>query len=390
MEQTIKYNSKITESKIFLISIIQVIAIIISIYFAIIVFNDVDALNAPLDRDDPNLTALDQSYRAITFGSFLIYFYSAIYIFTKSYSSQYKILKFINIFTLSLIPPLTFIIVLYYIIVNKLYKDYFLYMNRRNDNIYLINNKEFWKIIIYRRKLNKSFFITLFSYIVFLITLVGIFLMFYKPITYGEYDPYSVYTFSVFSFFTKLTNILVFIYISIFLLFKDRIIFRKNVILVLTASYIFVVSTIYWWIILPGIFLLDDNSLAQPYQIVETVWHHLIVPVFFIIFALIIFKYTKFTPSYFSTIVLKGMIYPAGYSSYVFILPFFARYSVYSFLTNTNPNMVIYGTNMRGNYLASLSFILISLYFILIFFIFWSLSIKLSNNRIRYLLVNKK
>jgi hypothetical protein len=95
-----------------------------------------------------------------------------------------------------------------------------------------------------------------------------------------------------------------------------------------------------------------------------------VTPIFFAIFAINSLVVSKEKPNQFLHISIIGSIYPLFYAFFSYSLPFYTRHSVYGIVTNLNPNMADFTTQIKGNPLNFLFFFAISGTFYLFFFVF--------------------
>ncbi|MGL5592181.1 MAG: hypothetical protein ACRDCJ_02355 [Metamycoplasmataceae bacterium] len=245
---------------------------------------------------------------------------------------------------------------------------------------------------------DKLFWNTIFGYLVLLVTLISTIFCFLNfnslfgieklnPIDpdilkpgFTVQDYYatlrSQVIFGPLSTFTSLGNYTCFLFMLGFSLFSRKIAFRNNTIMILVASYIFVVLAIYWGYLFPQ--SLQNNEYVILFQWVRTSWTHAVVPFLVIGFTITSILISKSKPTNFKSLTLKGIPFPLFYGIYIYSIPFYTRWSVYGGLTNMNPNMDtsvgIEGVTKTGNPLMIIAFLGLAALFVFVFFCFWSLA----------------
>ncbi|MGL5521880.1 MAG: DUF1600 domain-containing protein [Metamycoplasmataceae bacterium] len=261
------------------------------------------------------------------------------------------------------------------------YRSFVSYLFEKDEESAEINNKLTLNFILGKEKFSRKILNTLFTYFIFLSSVIGlIFISIVDPVEISpEFDAESNPLFGVFSYFTQLTNLFVFIYSVIYLINPGGNIFRKNIFLISTTSYIFIVGLIFWAYLFP-VSLTKGFRVAYPtdFSFVKTFWLHAVTPLSFAgFFILISSTKTNKELSKFWKLVGPSLPYPLLYGLYIYILPFISRISVYGALTNTNPNMFPFDGDITKNLGSYINFVwmgLLALVFILFFFIFWKIN----------------
>ncbi|MGL5438277.1 MAG: DUF1600 domain-containing protein [Metamycoplasmataceae bacterium] len=261
------------------------------------------------------------------------------------------------------------------------YKNFVSYLFEKDEESSEINNKSTLNFILGKEKFSRKILNTLFTYFIFLSSFIGlIFIFIIDPVEKSpELDAESNILFSTFSYFTQLTNLFVFIYSVIYLINPGGNIFRKNMFLISTTSYIVIVGLIFWAYLFP-VALAKGFRVAYPtdFSFVKTFWLHAVTPISFVVlFVLISSTKTNKTTSKFLNLVGPALPYPLLYGLYIYILPFISRITVYGALTNTNPNMFPFDGDITKNLGSYINFVwmgLLAVIFILFFFIFWKLN----------------
>lgn len=373
-----------TISKILFFSIIQCLSFILSFVYVIFVFQDSNSFFVSLTENNPLLTAAVQAKRAWAIFGASIYLLSTILIFWNLSTLKKQKEKSLLIFFLCLLPFLNLITSIIWIKKEKVYKYWIQNYEEENDFHFMLTLPVFLKTLFNKTKNKKrDIWFNVLVYFVFLLCLLAFIV---NTIIIRDDDSYNVYNYYIFKkvgYFSQLTNTLCFIYVIYFLIFKESIAIKNNDVKIALASYIAVVSTIYIAIVVPGKELFDlkqDNSIIG---IISGFNQHITVPIFFIWFICILFKKEKLNSSNFLYISLKSNIYPIWYLTYSYSISFVCRYSPYYITTNMNPNMTLYDSGKQGNYINVLIGVSILFYFMIWYFVFWSINIKMKKDKIR-------
>ncbi|MGL4184058.1 MAG: DUF1600 domain-containing protein [Metamycoplasmataceae bacterium] len=263
------------------------------------------------------------------------------------------------------------------------YKNFVLYLFEKDEDSSEINNKLTLNFILGKEKFSRKIFNTLFTYFIFLSSFTGLILIFIidQVEINPEFNAKSNILFNTFSYFTQLTNLFVFIYSVIYLINPGGNIFRKNIFLISTTSYIIIVGLIFWAYLFP-VALAKGFRVAYPtdFSFVKTFWLHAVTPIAFLSFFFIISSTkTNKSVSKFWNLVGPALPYPLLYGLYIYILPFISRITVYGALTNTNPNMFPFDGDITKNLGSYINFVwmgLLAVIFILFFFIFWKINLS--------------
>lgn len=198
-------------------------------------------------------------------------------------------------------------------------------------------------------------------------------------VPYFSYDfPYSYWwvrlLFGKLMMFTIQTNFLCLITYALWLFGYRLKIFRSNYLLCAVCSYISLVFIIAWFVISP-IYILQNIVAGDVWDIISTIDVHLISPIIFIVF----FIYaTKYKPHnfikgiHFSKSLTLFILYPLIYFVGLFIVNRFPfpddwlnitlkpegyryYYSVYSVITNYNPDSIIPHINSDNRWIVEYS-----------------------------------
>ena len=284
-----------------------------------------------------------------------------------------------------LILPYTF----YLAHTTKSFSEFWKYLKTKKEGNEQINFYK-WVKSFKNNKLDKLFWNTTLFMFLILIVIVDFSLIWLHK-SYDPGDTNSNIIFNTFSYFTQLTNFAVIIFVCIFSFAHQTITFKNNTLLILMAAYITVVGVIFWSYLLPfGNF---KNEYDHIPTFVKTVWLHAVTPIFFAIFAINSLVVSKEKPNQFLHISIIGSIYPLFYAFFSYSLPFYTRHSVYGIVTNLNPNMADFTTQLKGNPLNFLFFFAISGTFYLFFFVFWKIAdfiykrnLKVTENKTKILI----
>lgn len=310
----------------------------------------------------------------------------------KMEKTNYKIyfISSMGIFTWLILPY-----TLYIGFKNKLYSAFWSYLSTNKEGGQQISFNSLKIGFKIGGKRDKLFLNTIFAYFVFSSTLVGfVFTMITAEALFGlkninpfpnegnewlnEEQYYNYYNgtpflLNSFIFFTQLSNFSCFLFMTTFILFHNKIIFRNNTIMIATTSYIFVVMSIFWSYLFPK--SLSNNEYVKDFQWAKTIWLHAVTPLLFIVFYMTSAWTTKEEPMKFKKIIWPSMIFPISYGLLIYPLPFFTRFSVYGGLTNLNPNMdtsIGLQKDSLGNPMMILGIIGLGVLFIFVILCFWS------------------
>ncbi len=410
-------------SKISIYSILMgIFSIIGIIYFAISVSSfseyNFSSLQDSVPFDYKNLMPVYiQGYRAWSAASMIICILLTsliIWEIKKMESANYKkyFISSLGVFTWIIIPY-----TLYIGIKNKSYSQFFNYISQNKVEQLQISFNSIKGGLIGGKIKDKLFWNTVLSVFVFLITLVSfIFCFLITENIYGvdvvrkinpdklnvgwgasdadklqNYYSYLEQTaiFQILIYFTQLSNIACFIFMSTFILFNKKIMFRNNTIMIGVTSYIFIVSAIYWCYLFPTSF---GKNHIMVFEWAKTTWLHAVTPFAFILFSVSSFFVSKQAPKSFKNIIGISIIFPLFYGLFTFSLPFYARVSTYGTLTNMNPNMsTIVGKikdggtpiTSNGSPWMTLAFVLLFVIFILVIFMFWSIAYLINKKELK-------
>ncbi|MGL5204748.1 MAG: DUF1600 domain-containing protein [Metamycoplasmataceae bacterium] len=358
-------------SKITFYSISSVILLTIDSIVLAYTFDDWIKYGNEYLNGDPNfvLPVIVQAYRALLM-LILTLFVSvsllSLWEMTKIEEKKTKIIYFLSsgFFTWILLPY-----TLTLGLKNKSYSEFWSYLKTKKDAIEQINISKWFSS--FKKKKDLLFWNT--SLFIFLILIVLVdFALIWVTTDYAKDDPNSNIMFNKFSYFTLWTNFAIIFFVFLFLFAHQTIIFRRNTLLILMATYITIVGVVFWSFLIP--FGNIEESYGILTELVKTIWLHFITPVVFVAFAICSLFVSKEEPSsYFKTAALSGP-YPMIYGMYAYSLSFVTRHSVYGSITNLNPNMVDWRTGIVGNPLNIFYFFMICATFYLFCFIFWKIS----------------
>lgn len=294
-----------------------------------------------------------------------------------------RILLFsIGIFTWILTPY-----IIYICVSKKYYQKYFKYISQNYTDQKAFSLKEPKNKIL--------FFNSLFGIFVWMISLVGFLYIFLAKSNLDKENPQSNFFIGEMSFFTNLNNWLVFIFMSFYLFFNKKIIFKQNTLMIGLTAYIVVVCIIFWVLLFPytaeGIEKNYRLSINGPTLLIKTIWVHAITPIFFTAYTINSFFLLKERTNTLLKTFGKLIIFPIIYGLYVFGLPFFSQFSVYGNVTNLNPGCIpfydaIYNSDppyIPGSPLRIFILLGLAVLFLLLIFIFWLIASKISKQNIK-------
>ncbi len=345
-------------------SLLQLLFISLSIYFLVLTVDSFNEYGWIVNQINPNVPVRIEENR--------IYFvlFTSLYILVSFImlgliiKNNRRFLK-INKFTFFI----NFIFIPYYIHQSILNSDLINFKNyyELNDGLNKsIDHKTFFFGILNKKYRNKLFFNTLIYYITLLIFVVGMILLFLKPTT--NLDPMHTFIIDKLSYFTNISNILCFLYLSLLLFFNNKTNMKKNIYLINLSSYIVVVGLIYWCYLMP-VSVMGDGKSAFGWA--RAVWLHTATPISFVVLSINSYRTNKNkNPNLLNNIAI-GAIYPAWYGMYIYSLPFLARVTIYGFITNPNPYMILADkTKPLGHPAAILCIVAFGIFFILFFTLF--------------------
>lgn len=201
------------------------------------------------------------------------------------------------------------------------------YFFRKED--YLVHQFRIWTI---KRKL------LFLQWVIYLPLLPSLF--YCSEPTYNNWD--TNFWFFTVSFFTLEGNLLVFLFLTLIVFFPGWQIFKNNLFQIMVTCYITIVTSIWCIILLPNFIVTNTfptNKISQFF----TIWIHIITPWSFIPLSIYLIKTTrKQNYDNLTKAIVICAIYPLMYSLYIAILPFNTGISIYSWVTNLNPNLAIF------------------------------------------------
>ncbi|MGL5205450.1 MAG: DUF1600 domain-containing protein [Metamycoplasmataceae bacterium] len=358
-------------SKITFYSVLSVIMLSIGSIVLSFTFKDWIKYGPIYLKGDPDyeLPVIVQAYRALLMlllTLFILFSILSLGEITRIEEKRIKIIYFFSLgFLTWILLPYTFFLG----IKHKSYSQFWSYLKTKKDAPEQINIAT-W-LSSFKRKKDILFWNTSLFLILILIVLVD-FSLIWINMDYNYNDPNSNIMFNTFSYFTQWTNFAIIFFVFLFLIGHRTIIFRKNTLLILMASYITVVCVVFWSFLIPFGNIEESYSILT--DLVKTIWLHFITPMVFVVFTICSLFVSKEKPStYLRTAVLSGP-YPMTYGMYAYSLSFVTRHSVYGIITNINPNMVDWRTSTQGSLINLLFFFLVCATFYLFAFIFWKIS----------------
>ncbi|MGL4647271.1 MAG: DUF1600 domain-containing protein [Mycoplasmoidaceae bacterium] len=272
---------------------------------------------------------------------------------------------------------------------NNYYQKYLEYISQDYTEV---------RTISFEKTMNRNLLLnTIFGVFVWVVSIVGFLFIFLTEYDYDAVNPKTNFLIGELSYFTNLNNWWVTIFMTGYLFFNRKLVFKNNTVMIGTAVYIFVVCVIFWGLLFPwtpeGIELDYKLSTEGPTRLISTIWVHAITPILFVIFAITSMFISREAPKSFLQTISKLIVFPIVYGVYVFIIPFFAQFSVYGNTTNLNPNCIPYydkiyndvpGERAGAGSVANIG-ILIGLVclFIILILVFWLISMKISKQSLK-------
>lgn len=144
------------------------------------------------------------------------------------------------------------------------------------------------------------------------------------------------------SFFTLEGNLMVFLLVTLLLFFPGWQIFKNNLFQVMATCYITIITSFWCLILLPN-FIVTETFPTNPILQFSSIWAHIVTPWTFIGLSIFLIRSTK-KENYdnLTKMIVVSAIYPLMYTLYISILPFNTGVSIYSWVTNLNPNLAIF------------------------------------------------
>ncbi|MGL5643776.1 MAG: hypothetical protein ACRCW3_03340 [Metamycoplasmataceae bacterium] len=358
-------------SKLTFYSSLSIIILLIGSIVSIYTFDDWIKYGPIYLKGDPNyvLPVIVQAYRALLMMLLTLFFSISVLSFWETTKIEEKRIRTLYFFSIGFLTwvllPYTFILASKH----KSYSKFWEYLKTKKDAPEQINIAT-WLSSFKKRKDILFWNTSLFLFLI-LIVLVDFSLIWINQ-DHNQNDPHSNIMFNTFSYFTQLTNFVIIFFVFLFLVAHNTIIFRKNILLILMATYITIVGVVFWSFLIPFGNIQESYSILT--DLVKTIWLHLVTPLTFAAFTICSLFVSKEKPStYLRTAALSGP-YPMTYGMYAYSLSFVTRYSVYGVITNINPNMVDWRTSTQGSPINLLFFFLVCATFYLFTFVFWKIS----------------
>lgn len=334
-----KYINTKKNIKFTFYSIIQLIFLILLIYFSIIVFNSPD-LYDPITED---LSIKTQEQRAIFLVSLSVVFFITIFIGYLFFANDAFGNKYINIFG-SLFAFVIFIYFLVKIIKEGKIKDYIIDEYSKESTFkffgyYKASNEKERLILIQN---------TLFLAFQFCVSLIAFSFCF----TYQKTDknlPSDSLIINNLTYFTEWGNIGSFIFVFLIVITGHRFFFKNNSFTLAMLSYLSIIGIVFT---LAFFFMISfyHTPFTDVINTTRSVWFHFINPLSFVLFCAFLLKRSNQQMSKKSNYFIHSLLLPTIYGAFVYSLPFFTNFSVYGFVTNLNGNIIPYYGNDDPNF----------------------------------------
>ncbi|MGL5246495.1 MAG: hypothetical protein ACRC8C_02930 [Mycoplasmoidaceae bacterium] len=333
------YRSTIKNLKFVFYSLIQLIFLIVLIYFSIIVFSSSD-LNEPITKD---LSITTQEQRLVFLASLSVVFFITIFIAYLFFINNVFGNKFLNIFA----SLFSFIIGFYFLINVIKEKNFKSFINDEYSKESSFKFFGFYKANNDKEKITLTQN-TIFIAFQFCVSLIGFSLSFVYKATNNNFPTNSLMMNNL-SYFTEWGNIGSFIFMFLLVITGHRFFFKNNSYTLAMISYISIIGIVFSLAFVFMIFLYH-TPFDNPLSTAKSVWFHFINPLSFVIFGAFLLKRSNQEMDKSSKYLMHTLLLPTIYGGFVYSLPFFTNFTVYGFVTNLNGNIVPYYGNDNPNF----------------------------------------
>ncbi len=334
-----KYENTRKNIKLIFYSVIQLVFLILLIYFSVIVFNSPD-LNSEINS---SLSIVSQEQRAIFLVSLSVVLFITIFIGYLLYINDVFKKKIINIIA----SPFSFIIgfyFLYKLIQEKKLKEYIAH-EYSSDSTFKIfcfykanNDKE--KLILIQNTISVA--------LQFCISVIAFSFAFVYEGTNNNFPTDSLILNNL-TYFTEWGNIGSFIFMFLLVVTGHRFFFKNNSFTLAMVSYMSIIGIIFS---LSFFFMISlyHTPFADAENTTRSIWFHFINPLSFILFCVLLLKRSNQKTEKGISYLVHALLMPAIYGAFVYSLPFFTNFSVYGFVTNLNGNIIPYYGDTNPNF----------------------------------------
>ena len=334
-----KYENTRKNIKLIFYSVIQLVFLILLMYFSIIVFNSPD-LNSKINS---SLSIVSQEQRAIFLVSLSTVLFITIFIGYLFYINDVFKKKIINIIA----SPFSFILgfyFLYKLIQEKKIKEYIAH-EYSSDSTFKIfgfykanNDKE--KLILTQNTISVA--------LQFCVSAIAFSFSFVYEGTNNNFPTDSLIL-SNLTYFTEWGNIGSFIFMFLLVVTGHRFFFKNNSFTLAMVSYMSIIGIIFS---LSFVFMISlyHTPFADAENTTKSIWFHFINPLSFILFCALLLRRSNQKTEKGISYLVHALLMPAIYGAFVYSLPFFTNFSVYGFVTNLNSNIVPYYGDANPNF----------------------------------------
>ena len=334
-----KYENTRKNIKLIFYSVIQLVFLILLMYFSIIVFNSPD-LNSKINS---SLSIVSQEQRAIFLVSLSAVLFITIFIGYLFYINDIFKKKIINIIA----SPFLFILgfyFLYKLIQEKKIKEYIAH-EYSSDSTFKIfgfykanNDKE--KLILTQNTISVA--------LQFCVSAIAFSFSFVYEGTNNNFPTDSLIL-SNLTYFTEWGNIGSFIFMFLLVVTGHRFFFKNNSFTLAMVSYMSIIGIIFS---LSFVFMISlyHTPFADAENTTKSIWFHFINPLSFILFCALLLRRSNQKTEKGISYLVHALLMPAIYGAFVYSLPFFTNFSVYGFVTNLNSNIVPYYGDANPNF----------------------------------------
>ncbi|MGL5640518.1 MAG: DUF1600 domain-containing protein [Mycoplasmoidaceae bacterium] len=353
-----KYKSKRENLKIIFYSLIQLVFLILLIYFSIIVFNSPD-LNEPITA---KLSIKTQEQRIVFLASLSTLFFITIFIGYIFLNNNIFGNKLFNIF----FSLFSFLIGFYFLI--KVVKE----RNFKNFIIDEYSKESSFKFFGFYKASNDKEKImltqnTIFVAFQFCVSLVGFSLCFVFEATNKNFPTDSLIMNNL-TYFTEWGNIGSFIFMLSLVVTGHKFFFKNNSYILAMISYMSIIGIVFSLAFVFTIFLYH-TPFNDPQNTAKSIWFHFINPISFVIFGAFLLRRSNQQMDKSSKYLIHALLLPAIYGGFVYSIPFFTNFTVYGFVTNLNENIVpYYGDDSPNFYNGGWQSVFFLLLIIIMFF----------------------
>ena len=334
-----KYENTRKNIKLIFYSVIQLVFLILLMYFSMIVFNSPD-LNSKINS---SLSIVSQEQRAIFLVSLSAVLFITIFIGYLFYINDIFKKKIINIIA----SPFLFILgfyFLYKLIQEKKIKEYIAH-EYSSDSTFKIfgfykanNDKE--KLILTQNTISVA--------LQFCVSAIAFSFSFVYEGTNNNFPTDSLIL-SNLTYFTEWGNIGSFIFMFLLVVTGHRFFFKNNSFTLAMVSYMSIIGIIFS---LSFVFMISlyHTPFADAENTTKSIWFHFINPLSFILFCALLLRRSNQKTEKGISYLVHALLMPAIYGAFVYSLPFFTNFSVYGFVTNLNSNIVPYYGDANPNF----------------------------------------